>query len=737
MTLQDPLVGRLVDGRYLVRSRIARGGMATVYLAVDRRLDREVALKVMHDNLADDPEFVSRFVREARSAAKLSHPNVVGVFDQGTDETSGVLYLAMEYLPGRTLRDVLSQRGALTPRESVSVLEPVLSGLGAAHRAGFVHRDVKPENVILTDDGRIKVADFGLAAAVTAPIASAATDELLGTVAYLPPELVANGHADARADVYAAGIILFELLTGRQPYTGEDPVQVAYRHVYERVPTPSSIAPNLTDAFDALVRRLTDPNPDNRPPTCDAALTEVRMARASVPAHLLDERAADADDLRSAQTLAMGDSTQEMGAVAPAAAINATAVYSRADMPDLSPAGPTRIVTPNSAGLALSHPNHSDDQATALYQPVTDEQATAFFPPATDQQATALYQPGPAPAPATGPQPTRAMSRREGRLASKESMVPRLRVHDEEEPPPGFFSNGRRTAITALIAVLLVLAVVFTGIWWFTGGPGSYIRTPSVTGMPVADAQRVVALQGLEGKVEEQFSADVANGTVMGSNPAGGDDVKKDGTVTLIVSKGPEMVAVPALKGKTLEEATAELEAAGLEVGETSEKFSADVEEGKIISTAPKAENEVSPGREVKLVISKGIEPVQLDNVVGQHIDQARPLIESRGLTVEVEEQEYQQGGPAPGTVTAQDPAATGQQVAKGSTVKLYVVKQPPQVEVPNVQGQHKDQARATLEGLGLRVKEERYNPFADHVQEQSPNSGLVDLGTEIVIKIW
>ncbi|GLY18608.1 PASTA domain-containing protein [Kineosporia rhizophila] len=724
MTLQDPLVGRLVDGRYLVRSRIARGGMATVYLAVDRRLDREVALKVMHENLADDPEFVSRFVHEARSAAKLSHPNVVGVFDQGTDETSGVLYLAMEYLPGRTLRDVLSQRGALTPRESVSVLEPVLSALGAAHRAGFVHRDVKPENVILTDDGRIKVADFGLAAAVTAPIASAATDELLGTVAYLSPELVANGHADARADVYAAGIILFELLTGRQPYTGDDPIQVAYRHVYERVPTPSSIAPNLTDGFDQLVLRLTDPNPDRRPATCDAALSELRAARAAVPPHLLDERAADADDLRSAQTVAMGDSTQEFGAVPPSAAVNATAVYSRSDRPDLSPAGPTRIVTPSSAGLALSQQN-ADDQATALYQP------------AVDDQATALYQPAPGPAPATGPQPTRTMSRREGRLASKETMVPRLRVHDEDEAPPGFFGNRRRAAITTGLGIVVVLALVFTGIWWFTGGPGSYVRTPAVTAMRVADAQRVVVLQGLQAEVREEFSDSVAEGTVIGSSPAGGEDVKKDGTVTLIVSKGREMVAVPNVKGKTLEEATAELEGVGLAVGDTSEKFSADVEKGKVISSTPKAENEVTPGREIKLVISKGIEPVALDNVVGQHIDQAKPLLESRGLKVEIVNQPFQAGGAAPGTVTAMDPAATGQQVPKGSTVKLTVVEQPPQVAVPNVQGQDFEQAKATLEGLGLRVKEEKYNPFSNTVQEQTPNSGNVDVGTEIVLKIW
>jgi eukaryotic-like serine/threonine-protein kinase len=203
VTVQDGLVGRMVDDRYLVESRIAEGGMATVYLAVDRRLDREVALKIMHTDLSDDEEYASRFVRDA---ARLSHPNIVQVFDQGADRTDGhdLLYLAMEYLPGRTLREVLAERGSLTPREASSVMVPLLDALAAAHRGGIVHRDVKPENVILTDDGRVKVADFGLARAATST--NATTGVLLGTVAYLAPELVTEGTADARSDVYAAGI---------------------------------------------------------------------------------------------------------------------------------------------------------------------------------------------------------------------------------------------------------------------------------------------------------------------------------------------------------------------------------------------------------------------------------------------------------------------------------------------------------------------------------------------------
>jgi len=213
----DPLIGRLVDGRYRVRARIARGGMATVYVATDLRLERRVALKVMHSHLSDDTVFQSRFIQEARAAARLADPNVVNVFDQGQD--GDMAYLVMEYLPGITLRELLREQRRLTVPQAISILDAVLSGLAAAHKAGIVHRDVKPENVLLAEDGRIKIGDFGLARATTANTASGA--QLLGTIAYLAPELVTRGTADARSDIYAIGIMLYEMLTGEYPYNGE------------------------------------------------------------------------------------------------------------------------------------------------------------------------------------------------------------------------------------------------------------------------------------------------------------------------------------------------------------------------------------------------------------------------------------------------------------------------------------------------------------------------------------
>ncbi len=279
-TLADPLLGHLLDGRYRVESRIARGGMATVYVATDTRLDRTVAVKIMHRELASDADFVRRFIGEAKSVARLSHPNVVAVFDQGSDGEH--LYLAMEYVPGRTLRDLLGERGRLGPEDALDLMMPVLAGLGAAHQAGFVHRDVKPENVLITRDGRVKVVDFGLARAV-AEARHTKTGLVIGTVAYLAPEQVSSATADARSDVYAAGVMLFELVTGRQPHTADTPLAVAYKHVNETVPAPSSLVPGLPQAVDALVAAATSRDPGRRPDDAGQLLRAVFGTRRRLP----------------------------------------------------------------------------------------------------------------------------------------------------------------------------------------------------------------------------------------------------------------------------------------------------------------------------------------------------------------------------------------------------------------------------------------------------------------------
>ncbi len=275
-TAADPLVGRLLDARYRLDAALARGGMATVYTATDTRLDRTVAVKVMHRALADDPDFVARFTREARAAARLHLPEVVAVFDQGTDPATGLAFLVMEHVDGGTLRDLLRAAGAQSPARAVALVEPVLRALAAAHASGLVHRDVKPENVLLADDGRVKVADFGLARAVEASSLTATTGLMLGTAAYMAPEQVDTGHSDPRSDVYAAGVVLWELLTGTPPYGGDSHVRVAYRHVHEDVPPPGTVVPGVPPALDDLVVRATRRDPDARPADARAFLGELQ-----------------------------------------------------------------------------------------------------------------------------------------------------------------------------------------------------------------------------------------------------------------------------------------------------------------------------------------------------------------------------------------------------------------------------------------------------------------------------
>jgi eukaryotic-like serine/threonine-protein kinase len=274
--LADALIGRMLDRRYHVQSRIAHGGMATVYLATDTRLERQVALKVMHAELARDADFVARFIGEAKSVARLSHPNIVQVFDQGSD--GQFLYLSMEYVPGRTLRSLLRERGWLPWSEALEVMDPTLAGLSAAHQAGIVHRDVKPENVLLTADGRVKVVDFGLARAQAAT-GNTRSGLIIGTVAYIAPEQVTGGVTDSRTDVYAAGVMLWEMLSARQPHSGESPLAVAYKHVNEEVPPVSAYVGGIPPALDQLVRAATSRDPRQRPPDAGAFLHAVRALR--------------------------------------------------------------------------------------------------------------------------------------------------------------------------------------------------------------------------------------------------------------------------------------------------------------------------------------------------------------------------------------------------------------------------------------------------------------------------
>ncbi|WP_175439070.1 Stk1 family PASTA domain-containing Ser/Thr kinase [Streptomyces vilmorinianum] len=624
-TLQDPLVGQLLDGRYRVDARVAVGGMATVYRAVDIRLDRVLALKVMHPALATDATFVERFIREAKSVARLSHPNVVGVFDQGAD--GAYVYLAMEYVAGCTLRDVLRERGALQPRAALDILEPVLAALGAAHRAGFVHRDMKPENVLIGDDGRVKVADFGLVRAVGS--ATNTTGSVLGTVSYLAPEQIEHGTADTRADVYACGVVLYEMLTGGKPHAGETPAQVLYQHLNTDVPAPSAAVPGLALELDELVASATARNPEVRPYDAVALLALTREARATLGDEQLDAVPPQAHSQAHSQDEVAGAGPEER-----------TSVIPRATLPPEA-------------------------------QPV--------------QHTSRLPMPPPEPR----PEPRRGTRRPRGPLL-------------------------------VIAAVLLALGIG-AGVWYINSG--QFTRVPAVLGQTEAQATKRLTDAGLDvGASKRAFSDVYERGTVMASDPASGERIRGNGTVTLTVSRGPRIVKVPNLKGKPLAEAKRLLAKEGLAAGVVTTSFSQDIAQGAVISSDPEPGTERSPDSAVALVVSKGV-PIDVPDVTGDSVAEATGTLQDAGLTVRVATERIH-SPEAAGTVAAQS-LAEGSRAAKGDTITLTVSKGPRMIEVPDVVGDSTDTARGKLEAAGFDVKVEKTFPFlGDTVSGQSAEGG-------------
>jgi eukaryotic-like serine/threonine-protein kinase len=600
-SLSTVAAGALLDRRYRVGPMIARGGMSTVHRGLDTRLDRPVAIKVMDPRLAGDPAFRTRFEREARSAARIDHPAVVDVHDQGRGDPDGygrepVLFLVMELVEGGTLRDVLRARGALGVPAALAVMEPVLAGLAEAHRLGLVHRDVKPENVLISRAGEVKVADFGLVTAA-AQAGASHVGMILGTVAYLSPEQVATGAADTRSDVYAAGVLLYELLTGEPPYTGDTPLSVAYRHVNDDVPAPSLIAGDVPPELDELVRTATRRDPAARPADAAALLEALREVRdrLGVP--------------RVPPPLPPGRPVEEQDTV-PAGAHRAAGV------------GTGGAAGPN--GTAVG-PGPGGTRA------LTRSAATGAHRGAGDRD----------PAPVDGVPPHVAARRRSRRLfALVVAVVVVLALLVAVSA--WWLGTGRWTAMPSVVGIDRAVAerllaeadlvarvsethddAVGAGLVAATDPTastrllrGSEVRLTVSSGRPVvpaiapgtgvAAAEQAVRDAGLtpvRAVDADEFSASVPEGAVVRTRPGAGAALPIGGPVTLVLSRGvepPREIAMPFLIGEDAKDAVDELVDAGLQV-EIEAQFPFGSEDGTVVGQDPGPGARVPPGSTVVL----------------------------------------------------------------------------------------------------------------------------------------
>ncbi len=715
--MSDALVGNLVDNRYQVQSRLARGGMSTVYLATDQRLERDVALKVLHPHLADDPQFLDRLGREAKAAARLSHPHVVGVLDQGED--GRLAYLVMEFIKGHTLRDDLNDKGALSPRLALALIDPVVEGLGAAHAAGMIHRDIKPENVLIADDGRIKLGDFGLARAIST---STSTGALIGTVAYLSPELVLGKQADARSDIYSVGIMLYEMITGRQPFDGDVPIQVAYQHVNSTVGAPSLVVPGLAAEIDELVQWCTDRDPDKRPVDGSALLSELRHIRTNLSDAELDLQPPAA--VRSALPAVAAPPNRPPGGARPASDGQDTAHV-------LPPTGmPTELQTEVYGSLARPTEMISRTSGNPTTVMSGAPRRPAYGPLSTPDEAAydgdAGYDDPAEGAVAPSKRAQRKLDRDEEKARQRAAATPTRTLHE---------GNPRRRGL--LWIVLLVVAALLAAVagWFFGMGPGSPGTIPPVANKTVAEAQDLLRTAGFQSTVKDVFDDDISPGLVVGSEPTAGEVIRKFQPVALAVSKGPELFPLPELTGKSLDEAKTTLNGAQMALGPITETFDEKAPAGTVLAQAPRSGNPVRHGTPVGLTVSKGPQPIPVPDVRGQAQDAAVNALEAAGLKAVVAPEPINDRNVPKGAVLAQDPASGN--LTKGGTVTLTISKGPKLVEVPNFIGKQVKEARAALEELGFVVKVDEYlGGFFGTVRVQDPVDTAVPEGSTITLTV-
>lgn len=707
----DSLVGAVVDQRYFVQSRVARGGMSTVYRATDRRLERDVALKVMHPHLAGDENFLHRFSQEAKAAARLSHPHVVGVLDQGMD--GPLAYLVMEYVPGHTLRDVLNDKGPLPPRLALALLDPVIEGLAAAHEAGLVHRDVKPENVLIAQDSRIKIGDFGLARAVST---STNTGTLIGTVAYIAPELVTGGAADARSDIYSAGIMLYEMLTGHHPYTGDIPIQVAFAHVNSEVPAPSSELPGLAGDLDELVQWCTAGVPDDRPIDAGALLGELRHIRTTLSDAELDYTADHRQPAKAGQPAhaeASDDGKTTVIAAGPSGGTAETTVLAGGQ-------GQARNGSPQNVRRHTEVINPQLHPTTVI----SAHGSAANSAPLKEQH----YDPD------TGSGLSARALRRQDRRQQK--AVDKQRARTAQRPELSLRrGHPRRRALLWIIVLVIISVLASAAAWFWAAGPAALTTVPRVSEKTVAEAQQLLAQRGLESTVTDVHDEEVSAGRVVRAQPKASTEIRKFEDVALFVSMGPELFGVPEVTGQNLAEATSALQEAGMTRGDVTEKFHEQQPAGMVLSQAIAAGQERRGDTPVDLSVSKGPQPIDVPSVVGQERDAATGTLADAGFDPVIAGTTVFHPSIPAGSVVTQQPASG--QLFLGDPVTLTLSKGPEMIDVPDFIGEQVSEAVERLEELGFDVEVNNVlGGFFGTVRDQDPVNTSEPKGSTVTLTV-
>lgn len=655
----EPVV---LGGRYEIHRRLARGGMAEVFLARDSALDRPVAVKVLFPEFATDPSFVERFRREAQSAANLTHPNIVGVYDWGAE--SGTYYIVMEYVDGQSLAEILRATGPLHPRRAAEIAFDVAGALGVAHQRGVVHRDVKPGNVLISSSGIPKVADFGIARALSSVSEELTqTGSVMGTATYFSPEQAQGFAVDARSDLYSLGVVLFEILCGRPPFVGDSPVAIAYKHVQERVQPPSELISGMPPGLEAVILRLLAKNPDDRYRSAEDLRADLRrwldggvtLAEQALSAHITAPTQAipvvDPDATRINPTVSEDpNATRITPRVAPVQ-----------QGPAAAAAAPMNPVPSSPAPVALgSEAAPSSSKNGLFYTAILVLLALLaglgfWFIKSLNDERDAVVERVDVPF-VTGLEEAEAVT-----AIREAGLNPQVKSEPSDSAVKGVVFRQSPEAGSKLRKNSNVLITV-------SSGP-AMTTVPKVTGATEADAKKLLETAGFS-VVVEKVDSELPEGTVVETVPAADQPIPTAGEIRLKVSGGPGTATIPVVAGKTVADAEKALVAAGFTVGEVVPQASPTVKKDQVIGTDPTGT--ASPKSVVKILVSTGPEQVKVPAVKGQAEDAAKAALKERALEAEVVPQSVPAGDPNAGRVIDSNPAA-GTLVDPGTVVKLTV----------------------------------------------------------------